>query len=115
MRDGVPQQGHAAKDYGAQAIDGFHRHGAGVVGYDRIFDLALVKAEVEPQFTFSFGGDTDTFAIVEMWWESKEARDAHYQKVEQIKLPSGKHPFEDFAERIIPGIRVRVEEKEIPV
>jgi serine protease Do len=32
---------------------------AQVVGYDRIFDLALVKAEVEPQFTFSYGGSAD--------------------------------------------------------
>jgi len=32
---------------------------AQVVGYDRIFDLALVKAEVDPQFIFSYGGSTD--------------------------------------------------------
>jgi S1-C subfamily serine protease len=32
---------------------------AQVVGYDRIFDLALVKAEVEPQFIFSYGGSAD--------------------------------------------------------
>jgi serine protease Do len=32
---------------------------AQVVGYDRIFDLALVKAEVDPQFTFSYGGSAD--------------------------------------------------------
>jgi S1-C subfamily serine protease len=32
---------------------------AQVVGYDRIFDLALVKAEVEPQYTFSYGGSAD--------------------------------------------------------
>lgn len=32
---------------------------AKVVGYDRIFDLALVKAEVEPQFSFSYGGSAD--------------------------------------------------------
>jgi S1-C subfamily serine protease len=32
---------------------------AQVVGYDRIFDIALVKAEVEPQFTFSYGGSAD--------------------------------------------------------
>lgn len=32
---------------------------ARVVGYDRIFDLALIKAEVEPQFTFSYGGSSD--------------------------------------------------------
>jgi serine protease Do len=32
---------------------------AQVVGYDRIFDLALVKAEVKPRFTFSYGGSAD--------------------------------------------------------
>ena len=32
---------------------------AKVVGYDRIFDLALIKAEVKPQFTFSYGGSAD--------------------------------------------------------
>jgi S1-C subfamily serine protease len=32
---------------------------AQVVGYDRIFDLALVKAEVKPEFTFSYGGSPD--------------------------------------------------------
>jgi S1-C subfamily serine protease len=32
---------------------------ARVVGYDRIFDLALVKAEVDPKFTFSYGGSAD--------------------------------------------------------
>jgi serine protease Do len=32
---------------------------AKVVGYDRIFDLALVKAEVDPRFTFSYGGSAD--------------------------------------------------------
>jgi S1-C subfamily serine protease len=32
---------------------------ARVVGYDRIFDLALIKAEVEPSFTFSYGGSSD--------------------------------------------------------
>ena len=32
---------------------------AQVVGYDRIFDLALIKAEVKPQFTFSYGGSAD--------------------------------------------------------
>ena len=32
---------------------------ARVVGYDRIFDLALIKAEVKPQFTFSYGGSSD--------------------------------------------------------
>jgi len=32
---------------------------ARVVGYDRIFDLALIKAEVEPQFTFSYSGSSD--------------------------------------------------------
>jgi len=32
---------------------------AKVVGYDRIFDLALIKAEVEPRFTFSYGGSAD--------------------------------------------------------
>jgi serine protease Do len=29
---------------------------AKVIGYDRIFDLALVKAEVEPEYVFSYGG-----------------------------------------------------------
>jgi serine protease Do len=29
---------------------------AKVVGYDRIFDLALIKAEVTPEFIFSYGG-----------------------------------------------------------
>jgi len=32
---------------------------ARVVGYDRLFDLALIKAEVEPQFTFSYSGSSD--------------------------------------------------------
>ncbi|UCF98733.1 MAG: trypsin-like peptidase domain-containing protein [Spirochaetaceae bacterium] len=32
---------------------------AQVVGYDRIFDLALVKAEVDPGFVFSYGGSAD--------------------------------------------------------
>ena len=32
---------------------------AKVIGYDRIFDLALIKAEVEPRFTFSYGGSAD--------------------------------------------------------
>ena len=32
---------------------------AQVVGYDRIFDLALVKAEVDPRFIFSYGGSAD--------------------------------------------------------
>lgn len=32
---------------------------ARVVGYDRIFDLALIKAEVEPRFTFSYDGSSD--------------------------------------------------------
>jgi serine protease Do len=32
---------------------------AKVVGYDRIFDLALVKAEVDPRFIFSYGGSAD--------------------------------------------------------
>jgi serine protease Do len=32
---------------------------AQVVGYDRIFDLALVKANVDPKFTFSYGGSAD--------------------------------------------------------
>jgi serine protease Do len=32
---------------------------ARVIGYDRIFDLALVKAEVKPKFTFSYGDDAD--------------------------------------------------------
>ncbi len=32
---------------------------ARVVGYDRIFDLALIKAEVKPRFTFSYGGSSD--------------------------------------------------------
>jgi serine protease Do len=32
---------------------------AKVVGYDRIFDLALIKAEVEPKFIFSYGGSAD--------------------------------------------------------
>jgi len=32
---------------------------ARVVGYDRIFDLALIKAEVEPKFNFSYGGSSD--------------------------------------------------------
>jgi serine protease Do len=32
---------------------------AKVIGYDRIFDLALVKAEVTPQYVFSFEGDPE--------------------------------------------------------
>jgi len=32
---------------------------AKVVGYDRIFDLALVKADVDPRFIFSYGGSAD--------------------------------------------------------
>jgi S1-C subfamily serine protease len=32
---------------------------AKVVGYDRIFDLALVKAEVTPQYVFSFEGEPE--------------------------------------------------------
>jgi serine protease Do len=32
---------------------------AKVVGYDRIFDLALIKADVEPKFIFSYGGSSD--------------------------------------------------------
>ncbi|MBN2551937.1 MAG: trypsin-like peptidase domain-containing protein [Spirochaetales bacterium] len=32
---------------------------ARVIGYDRIFDLALVKAEVTPEFSFSYGGSAD--------------------------------------------------------
>ena len=32
---------------------------AKVVGYDRIFDLALVKAEVDPRYVFSYGGSAD--------------------------------------------------------
>lgn len=30
---------------------------AKVVGYDRLFDLALIKAEVEPEFVFSYAGE----------------------------------------------------------
>jgi S1-C subfamily serine protease len=32
---------------------------AKVVGYDRIFDLALIKAEVKPEYVFSFEGDPE--------------------------------------------------------
>ena len=32
---------------------------ARVIGYDRIFDLALIKAEVTPEFSFSYGGSAD--------------------------------------------------------
>jgi uncharacterized protein (TIGR02118 family) len=58
-------------------------------------------------------GEPKFFGIIEMWWESKEARDGYAKRAQSVKTASGKSPPEDFGARVISGFSVHLEEKEI--
>ena len=60
-------------------------------------------------------GEPKFWGLIEMWWESKQAREEYFERAEYVKAASGKTPLEDFVSRVISGFSVHVEEKEIPL
>ena len=58
-------------------------------------------------------GEPKFFGVIEMWWESKEARDGYAKRAQTVKTATGKSPPEDFGARVISGFSVHLEEKEI--
>jgi hypothetical protein len=58
-------------------------------------------------------GTPNFFGVIEMWWESKAAREGYSERAKLVKTATGKSPPEDFGARVINGFSVHLEEKEI--
>ena len=76
---------------------------------------SLLKKYVINRVVEVIRGEPKFWGLIEMWWESKEAREEYPKRAETVIAASGKTPPEDFRERVIRGFGAHVEEKEIPL
>lgn len=60
-------------------------------------------------------GEPKFWGMIEMWWESEEAKDAYFKIANVTKTPSGRSIPDDFKVRVTDQFGAQVEEKEIPV
>ena len=59
-----------------------------------------LKRYVMNRITEQVGGNHKIFAVIETYWESKEAMNKAYEEAKVAKLPNGMTVFEDFMSRI---------------
>lgn len=58
-------------------------------------------------------GKPKFWALVETWWESKEAMNEAFERASTFKTPDGKTIQDDFGSRVTDKFSALVEEKEI--